>query len=99
MSTANTIESFFALIKPTGKLPVAIAAKTRGQFSSPIAVRTGKTFRLPPGRHVSIVTGLVWLTHRGDSADHFPSAGDSFDTTATSNSVVEALADSTLLIE
>jgi hypothetical protein len=53
---------------------------------------------LPANRQVTVVRGEVWLTHRGDWHDHFPQGGDSFDTSAHSDSVIQALADSTILI-
>lgn len=55
--------------------------------------------RLPAGSHVSIISGRVWLTHYGDSRDHFPRGGNSFDTDGLRDSVIEALSDSTLIIQ
>lgn len=95
MATANTIESFFALIKPSARSP----ARPVRTASATLSVLRGATLRLPADRHVSVLTGQLWLTHRGDLRDHFPCGGDSFDTSADSDSVIQALADSTLLIQ
>lgn len=93
MTTANTIESFFSLINRTEK------SRATSVASAPLALKDGATLRLPADRHVTVITGRVWLTHHGDSRDHFPKRGDSFDTSAHSDSVIQALADSTLLIQ
>lgn len=102
MATANTIESFFALINPSGKLsarPALVGDQTGGApVSAQLRVLRGATLRLPAGSHVAVLTGRLWLTHRGDWRDHFPHGGDSFDTSAESDSVIQALTDATLLI-
>lgn len=93
MITANTIESFFSLIKRTDGRPARRAGQRR------IDLRRGELVELPSGRRVSVVSGQLWLTHRGDPLDHFPSGGDSFDTTNRRQSLIQALADSTILIQ
>jgi hypothetical protein len=95
MATANTIESFFSLIKRPGR-PLARAAEAG---KSCLNLRPGEVIELPPGRHIRVVSGQLWLTHVGDPADHFPRGGDSFDTTKRSRSLIQALADSTLFIQ
>jgi len=114
MTTANTIESFFALINLGAKnrsgaaavrrLNTALSAALRSTPRAAPAparldIRHGDTLNLPAGRHVTVLAGRLWLTHHGDRRDHFPRAGDSFDTTAHSHSVVQAFGDSALLIE
>lgn len=98
MTTANTIESFFSLINRNAKTHTS-SAHAANVASAPLSLRDGATLRLPADRHVTVVTGRVWLTHHGDSRDHFPKRGDSFDTSAHSDSVIQALADSTILIQ
>lgn len=95
MATANTIESFFSLINKTNRRPVDRAIGDHRYIN----LRCGELIELPPDRRVSVVAGQLWLTHRGDQLDHFPSGGDSFDTTKRSHSLIQALADSTILIQ
>lgn len=96
MTTANTIESFFSLINRTAQNRTSRATS---MAAAPLSLRDGATLRLPADRHITVVTGRVWLTHHGDSRDHFPKRGDSFDTSTHSDSVIQALADSTILIQ
>lgn len=95
MATANTIESFFSLINRVKRHP---AQRTFSDHRY-IDLRCGELIELPSDSHVSVVAGQVWLTHRGDALDHFPVSGDSFDTTKWSKSLIQALADSTILIQ
>lgn len=110
MATVSTIESFLALINSAGNALINNALINKALIntsrraathtgSAPLSLHRGETFRLPAGRHVSVVCGRLWLTHRQDSRDHFPRGGESFDTSADSDSVIQALVDSTILVQ
>lgn len=95
MVGANTIESFFALINPSRRNP----ARPNLSGHRCLDLRRGELVELPSSRRVCVLAGQLWLTHRGDPLDHFPSGGDSFDTTNRRQSLIQALADSTILIQ
>jgi len=40
-----------------------------------------------------VLTGRLWITHAGDSSDHFVSAGETYEVAAGSKSFIEAAED------
>lgn len=95
MTTANTIESFLSLINLSHRRQTGSAQADQHC----LRLRRGEVIELDPGRHFSVASGQLWLTHRGDPLDHFPSGGDSFDTAQHCKSVIQALADSIIFIQ
>lgn len=98
MTGARTIESLFSLINGVGRSLASEASRSAARASRErlVHLRAGEIRRLPPGQRYLLVSGRLWLTHRGDDRDHFPLAGALFET--DSDSVVEAFAESVLRV-